>query len=112
MTEQTHPSSDGEEITIPRLGSQQKEILRFLYGLDGEVRQQVAIIEALYDDVTDTRKASVSRSISTLREAGVMYEQNIIYYPALELWDKSRPRYGLTEDGERFLERDSRFPDI
>jgi|APHM01.1.fsa_nt_gi hypothetical protein len=111
----TNVNSDSEntaEINVSRLGSQQKEILRFLYDLDGEVRQQVDIIEEVYGEVTDTRKASVSRSISKLREAGIMYEQNSLYYPKLEAWCRARPRYGITRAGVSFLEDDDRFPNI
>lgn len=99
------------EVNIKRLGQQQKELLRFLYRNEG-VRQQVAIIEELYGEVTNSRKASVSRSISKLREHDLVHEQNVVYYPNMDEWFRSRPRYGITDTGERFVEHDSRFPDI
>lgn len=99
------------EVNIKRLGQQQKELLRFLYRNEG-VRQQVVIIEELYGEVTNSRKVSVSRSISKLREYDLVHEQNVVYYPNLDEWYRSRPRYGITDTGESFVEHDSRFPEI
>lgn len=99
------------EINIKRLGKQQKEILRLLYRTQ-EYHQQVEMIKELYGEVTNSRKVSVSRSISRLREHELVYEENFAYYPGLEEWFPHRPRYAITDEGEIFVESDKRFPDI
>lgn len=99
------------EVNIKRLGSQQKEVLRLLYE-EEKVYQQTEIIERLYGEVNNSRKASLSRSISKLREKDLVREQNALYHPGVEAWVNARPHYGLTELGEEFLESDARFPDI
>lgn len=99
------------EINVKRLGEQQKEILRLLYRTQ-QYHQQVEIIRELYGEVTNSRKVSVSRSISRLREHGLVYEENYAFYPALEAWLPHRPRYAITDEGEGFVESDARFPEI
>lgn len=107
-----NPSGNvSSEINIKRLGSQQKEILRLFYR-EGKVYQQTGIIEEIYGEVNNSKKASVSRSISKLREKDLVFEQNALYYPNMDAWCKARPHYGITDEGEAFLEADERFPDI
>lgn len=107
------------EINVKRIGAQQKEILRFLYDHSDKVWEQVEIIEELYGDVTDSRKASVSRSISRLRDQGLAYRrQKVLITPddnplANEpYYSRHRPRFALTDAGMEFLEDDARFPGI
>lgn len=84
------------EVNIKRLGQQQKDILRFMY--NGFVCQQVDIIKSLHRNVTNSRKASVSRTIKQLREYNLIKEV-----------EKNRPHYTITDLGKRFVEVDDRF---
>ena len=110
-------SNVSSEVNIKRLGQQQKDILRFLYDNKDKVWQQVEIIESLYGEITDSRKASVSRSVNTLIEHGLVFERQRVLitpedspYITEPYWSYHRPRYGITELGEEFLKNDSRFP--
>lgn len=100
------------EINIKRLGSQQKEILRFLYRENDRRFQQVEIIEEIHGEVTNSRKASVSRSVNTLIEHGLIDERQVVWIPEYEYWSSHRVNYAITELGESFLENDDRFPDL
>jgi len=119
---QSNVNLDGKvstEINVKRLGRQQKDILRFLYENRGKVFKQTKIITELYDEVTNSRKASVSRSVTKLREKGVVFrQQTALMTPedspliSESFYYRTRPRFGITEDGEAFLESDPRFPNI
>jgi hypothetical protein len=111
-TDDTHDTDAPDEITVARLGQQQKELLRWLYDRRGRVHDQVDIIEALYGDVTDGKKASVSRSISKLRDAGLMRRKTAYYDEYFDAMVPQRPKFGLTNAGESFLVEDDRFPEI
>ena len=89
---------DGQEfeVNIKRLGQQQKDVLRFMY--NGFVCQQKDIIQSLYGQVTNSRKASVSRTVKNLREKSLIKEI-----------DKKRTHYSITEKGKYFVETDTRF---
>ena len=100
------------EINVKRWGEQQKKVLRYLYENREKLYQQTEIIEHLYGDVTDSRKASMSRSITLLCEADLVYARQAVYVDELDAWSKHRVRFGISEEGEEFLERDKRFPDI
>jgi len=100
------------EVNVKRLGEQQKKVLRYLYENREKLYQQTEIIEELYGDVTDSRKASMSRSITMLREADLVSARQAVYVEELDGWIKHRVRFGISEEGEEFLERDKRFPDI
>jgi len=100
------------EINIKRVGQQQKEILRWLYARRGSVHKQVDIIESLYGEVTDSRKASVSRSISTLTDHGVTFRQTAYYSEQFDSYIRQRPHFGLTDEGKLWLVADDRFPEI
>lgn len=111
-TDDTHDTDASDEITVARLGQQQKELLRWLYDRRGRVHEQVDIIEALYGDVTDAKKASVSRSISKLRDAGLMGRRTTYYSEQFDCMIPQRPKFGLTNAAESFLVEDDRFPEI
>jgi len=107
------------EVNVKRLGQQQKAILRHFHEHEERMFQQVEVIEALYGEVTDSRKASVSRSISQLRDHGLVFEQQRTLitpddHPLVNepYYRRHRPRYQLTDDGRAFLESDDRFPGI
>jgi methionyl-tRNA synthetase len=107
------------EVNIKRLGGQQKKILRHLYRHQDTMFKQVEIIKNLYGDVTESKQASVSRSVSKLRDYGVVYERTEVLITPDDhalvdepYFTPHRPRYQLTDDGERFVETDGRFPDI
>ena len=100
------------EINVKRLGEQQKMVLRYLYENREKLYQQTEIIEHLYGDVTDFRKASMSRSITLLREADLVSARQAVHVGEPDGWIKHRVRFGISEEGEEFLERDKRFPDI
>jgi len=107
------------EINVKRLGRQQKDILRFLYENKETLFKQTEIITELYGEVTNSRKASVSRSVSKLREEGAVFRrQKVLITPddtpliSEPYYSRHRPRIGITEDGEAFIESDARFPSI
>ena len=100
----------GHEVNIKRLGTQQKRILRFLYENDERRFQQAELIREIYGEVTDSRKASVSRSVNRLMEHGVVDERKAVYVPELEAVISHRVNYQLTDAGTEFVEKDDRFP--
>lgn len=100
------------EINVKRLGQQQKDTLRFLYQNRDKVHQQVDIIESIYEEVTNSRKASMSRTVNNLMDTGLVDSRQAYYSERLEANIKQRVRYFITEEGEKFLEEDSRFPNI
>lgn len=121
-TQDSNVNSGGKvshEINVKRLGNQQKDILRYLYENKDKVWQQVTIIEELYGEVTDSRKASVSRSIGKLRDYGLVDSRKAYLltpddHPLITetYWRKQRIHFFITEKGEKFLENDKRFPEI
>ena len=87
-------------------------VLRYLYENREKLYQQTEIIEDLYGDVTDSRKASMSRLITLLREADLVSARQAVYVEELDAWSKHRVRFGISDEGKEFLKRDKRFPDI
>lgn len=81
------------EINVNRLGQQQKDILRFLY--NGFTCKQKEIIQTIHGEVDNSRKASVSRSMSNLIDADLVKEVD--------------EGYVITSKGEYFVENDKRF---
>ena len=89
------------EINVKRLGEQQKMVLRYLYENREKLYQQTEIIEHLYGDVTDSRKASMTRSITLLREADPVSARQAVCVGELDRWIKHRVRCGISEEGEK-----------
>ena len=117
MTDQSGPNVNpsgnvSSEVNIKRLGTQQKRILRFLYENDGKRFKQAELIREIYGEVTDSRKASVSRSVNRLMEHGVIDERKAVYSPRLEAVITHRVNYAITDAGIGFVEKDDRFPDF
>lgn len=100
------------EVNVKRLGEQQKEVLRYLYSRRGQMKKQVDVIRKLYGEVTDSRKASMSRSFSKLKEADLIFERKAHYSETFDAYVSHRVNYQLTDEGEQFLENDDRFPEI
>ena len=100
------------EVNIKRLGDQQKDVLRFLYENAGHRHKQVDIIETLHGEVTDSRKASRSRTVTRLIELELVDERQRVWIEEYEYWSSHRVNYAITDKGEAFLESDDRFPDI
>lgn len=100
------------EVNVKRLGEQQKAILRFLYSRRGRRQKQIDFIEEHYGEVTDSTKASVSRSFNRLMEMGLVFERKAYYSPSSDALISHRVNYHLTDEGEQFLEADDRFPAI
>ena len=98
------------EINVKRLGEQQKKVLRYLYENREKLYQQTEIIEELYGDVTDSRKTSMSRSITMLREADLVSARQAVYVEELDGWIKHRVRFGISEEGERLLRTGQTVP--
>ena len=122
MTEDPNVNLDGNvctEVNVKRLGRQQKRILRWLYEHRDGAHKQVEIIDSLYGDVTDTRQASVSRTVSNLEEKGlVTRRKKVLITPEDDprvtdpYYSRHRVRFHITKIGETFVERDDRFPQI
>lgn len=98
------------EINVKRLGQQQKDTLQFLYENRDKVHQQVDIIESIHGEVTNSRKVSMSRTVNNLMDSSLVDSRKS--YPSGDMRIKQRVHFFITEEGEQFLEEDSRFPNI
>jgi len=101
-----------DDVNVKRLGHQQKSILRFLYQNQECRYKQVELINEIHGQVTDTRKASMSRSINRLIAANLVDERKAVYSPKLEAVIVHRVNYAITELGIIFVENDDRLPEI
>jgi len=70
--------------------------------------QQTELIIAIYGKVTPSRKASVSRSIRTLKKAGLIGESKAYYSDRFSCWIAHRVRFYITEKGEQFVKENLR----
>ena len=91
------------KLTI-RVSKQARDILLYLYKDFEHVHKQVEIIKSVYGEVTPSRKASVSRSIKVLMEAGLVESRKAFYSEMFSYWLRSRIYFFLTEVGKRFVE--------
>lgn len=91
------------------MGSEMKRILEFLYDNRKYVYQQTKIIEALYGEIPNSKKALVSRSVKLLMKAGLVDSRKAYYSEQFSCWIKQRVHYFITPKGEKYVEslRDS-----
>jgi Zn-dependent M16 (insulinase) family peptidase len=70
--------------------------------------QQTELITAIYGKVTPSKKASVSRTIRTLKKAGLIGESKAHYSNTFSCWIVHRIRFYITEKGEQFVKENLR----
>lgn len=88
------------------LSQQMRKILQFLYQYRGHVWQQVEIISNIYPDepyLTESRIASLSRSMKVLMKAQLVESRKAYYSDQFSCWFPQRVQYFLTEKGEHFV---------
>ena len=107
----TSENVNSEAESTPKLtfhlSQQLKGILR-LYAKDSSRQyQQTEIIKALYGEVTPSRKSSVSRSIKTLIQNGLLKESKVHYSDRFSCWFPHRVRFFITEKGEQFVKTEA-----
>jgi Fe2+ or Zn2+ uptake regulation protein len=90
------------EVNI-KLSKQARQILTYYAKDFNHQYQQTELIVAIYEKVTPSRKASVCRTIKTLKKAGLIGESKAHYSNQFSCWIVHRARFYITEKGEQFV---------
>jgi len=86
-----------------RISKQMKLVLKFLADNKEHCYHQTEIIKALYGGVTPSKQASMSRTIKTLKKAGLVNSRKAYYSPILNAWILQRIIFFITDEGLKFL---------